>query len=122
MINLLDSWTAGQDRVVRVGAAEAVLASLRNAIEGGRIPVGARLDSEASLSQQFGVSRTMVREALRSCNALGLTATYTGKGTFVIADKVATDLKLGKYSARELLEARPHIEVPAAGLAAERRS
>lgn len=122
MISLLDSWTAGQDRVVRVGAAEAVLASLRNAIEGGRIPVGARLDSEASLAQQFGVSRTMVREALRSCNALGLTATYTGKGTFVIADKVAQDLKLGKYSARELLEARPHIEVPAAGLAAERRS
>ncbi len=84
--------------------------------------MGSRLDSEASLAQQFGVSRTMVREALRSCNALGLTATYTGKGTFVIADKVAQDLKLGKYSAQELLEARPHIEVPAAGLAAQRRS
>lgn len=122
MISLLDSWTAGQDKVVRVGAAEAVLATLRNAIEGGRIPVGARLDSEASLAQQFGVSRTMVREALKSCNALGLTVTRTGKGTFVIADKVAPDLKLGKYSARELLEARPHVEVPAAGLAAERRS
>lgn len=120
VINLLDSWTAGQ--VVRVGAAEAVLSSLRSAIEGGEIPVGSRLDSEASLAQQFGVSRTMVREALRSCNALGLTVTHTGKGTFVVADKVAQDLKLGKYSARELLEARPHIEVPAAGLAAERRS
>src|SRR4029453_13601006 len=120
MVSLLDSWTAGQ--VVRVGAAEAVLASLRSAIEDGSIPVGSRLDSEASLAQPFGVSRTMVREALKSCNALGLTVTQTGKGTFVVADKVAQDLKLGKYSGRELLEARPHIEVPAAGLAAERRS
>ena len=77
MSNLLDSWTAGQDKVIRVGAAEAVFASLRNAIEGGKIPVGSRLDSEASLAQQYGVSRSMVREALRSCNALGLTATYS---------------------------------------------
>jgi len=122
MSNLLDSWTAGQDKVIRVGAAEAVFASLRNAIEGGKILVGTRLDSEASLAQQYGVSRSMVREALRSCNALGLTATYTGKGTFVIADQVAQDLKLGKYSARDLVEARPHIEVPAAALAAERRT
>lgn len=122
MLNLLDSWTAGQDKIVRIGAAEAVLATLRAAIEDGRLPVGSRLDSEATLAQQFGVSRTMVREALKSSNALGLTVTRTGKGTFVIADKVGQDLKLGKYSARELLQARPHIEVPAASLAAEHRS
>jgi GntR family transcriptional regulator, transcriptional repressor for pyruvate dehydrogenase complex len=121
-MDLLDSWTARQDRVVRVGAAEAVFASLRTAIEGGKIPVGTRLDSETSLAKQYGVSRTMVREALRSCTALGLTTTHSGKGTFVIADRVAPDLKLGKYSARALVEARPHIEVPAAGLAALRRS
>ncbi len=121
-MDLLDSWTARQERVVRIGAAEAVFASLRGAIEAGEIPVGTRLDSEATLARQFGVSRTMVREALRSCTALGLTATHTGKGTFVIADKVAQDLKLGKYSASALVEARPHVEVPAAGLAAERRT
>lgn len=121
MVNLLDSWTAGQ-RVVRVGAADAVLATLRAAIEEGRIPIGSRLDSEAALAQQFGVSRTMVREALKSANALGLTVTRTGKGTFVIADRVAHDLKLGRYSARELMQARPHIEVPAASLAAGHRS
>lgn len=122
MNDLLDSWTARQERVVRVGAAEAVFASLRGAIEAGEIPVGTRLDSEATLAKQYGVSRTMVREALRSCTALGLTTTHTGKGTFVIADKVAQDLKLGKYSASALVEARPHVEVPAAGLAALRRT
>ena len=64
----------------------------------------------------------MVREALRSCNALGLTITKTGRGTFVVANRVAKDLVLGQYSALDLTEARPHIEVPAAGLAAQRRT
>lgn len=85
-------------------------------------PVGSKLNSEAALAQNYGVSRSVIREALRSCTALGLTVTKTGKGTFVIADKVANDLTLGQYSARDLTEARPHIEVPAAGLAAERRT
>jgi DNA-binding FadR family transcriptional regulator len=120
-VNLSDSWTAGQ-RIVRVSAAEAVFSSLRKAIEDGRLAVGARLSSEAVLAQQYGVSRSVIREALRSCASLGLTETRTGKGTFVVADRVGGDLALGQYSARELTEARPHIEVPAAGLAAQRRS
>jgi GntR family transcriptional repressor for pyruvate dehydrogenase complex len=120
-VNLSDSWTAGQ-QIVRVSAAEAVFSSLRKAIEDGQLPVGTRLSSEAMLAQRYGVSRSVVREALRSCASLGLTETLTGKGTFVIADHVGGDLALGQYSARELTEARPHIEVPAAGLAAQRRS
>lgn len=96
--------------------------TIREDIESGVIPVGSKLSSEATLSQQYGVSRSVIREALRSCTALGLTVTRTGKGTFVVASKVANDLTLGQYSARDLTEARPHIEVPAAGLAAERRT
>ncbi len=96
--------------------------AVRQDIESERLVVGSKLSSEATLSQQYGVSRSVIREALRSCTALGLTVTKTGKGTFVVANKVANDLTLGQYSARDLTEARPHIEVPAAGLAAERRS
>ena len=96
--------------------------TIRQDIESGRLAVGSKLSSEATLSQQYGVSRSVIREALRSCTALGLTVTKTGKGTFVVANKVANDLTLGQYSARDLTEARPHIEVPAAGLAAERRT
>jgi GntR family transcriptional repressor for pyruvate dehydrogenase complex len=99
-----------------------VFNAIRQDIESGRLGVGSKLSSEATLSQQYGVSRSVIREALRSCTALGLTVTKTGKGTFVVANKVANDLTLGQYSARDLTEARPHIEVPAAGLAAERRS
>ncbi|MHC6595180.1 FadR/GntR family transcriptional regulator [Arthrobacter sp. C152] len=124
-MNLSDSRTAGQPAarpLARLSAAEAVFNAIRTDIESGAVPVGSKLSSEAILSQQYGVSRSVIREALRSCTALGLTVTRTGKGTFVVASKVANDLTLGQYSARDLTEARPHIEVPAAGLAAQRRT
>ncbi|RNL59770.1 FadR/GntR family transcriptional regulator [Arthrobacter oryzae] len=131
-MNLSDSRTAGQpanestsaagNPLPRLSAAEAVFNAIRSEIETGTVDVGAKLSSESTLAQRYGVSRSVVREALRSCTALGLTITRTGKGTFVIANQIAKDLALGHYSARDLNEARPHIEVPAAGLAAERRS
>jgi DNA-binding FadR family transcriptional regulator len=117
-----DSWTAGQPGFTRLSASEAVLADLRAAIEKGELEVGARLPSEAAMAGRYGVSRSVVREALRSCETLGLTKTHTGRGTFVIADRVASDLTMGDYSSRDLDEARPYLEVPAAGLAAERRT
>ena len=126
-MNLSDSRTAGQQGatpspLARLSAAEAVFNAIRGAIESGRLAVGDKLNPEAALAQEYGVSRSVIREALRSCNALGLTVTRTGRGTFVVADHVANDLVLGQFSARDLNEARPHIEVPAAGLAAERRT
>ncbi|MGN5734925.1 FadR/GntR family transcriptional regulator [Arthrobacter psychrochitiniphilus] len=121
-MNLSDSWTAGQSQIVRVSAAEAVFKAIRTAIEDGELRVGTKLSSETALAAQYGVSRSVIREALRSCTALGLTETLTGKGTFVISARVSGDLVLGHYSARSLMEARPHIEVPAAEFAATRRS
>ncbi|MEV8183562.1 FadR/GntR family transcriptional regulator [Specibacter sp. NPDC078692] len=121
-MSLSDSWTAGQSQIVRVSAAEAVFQAIRSAIEGGQLTVGTKLSSETALAAQYGVSRSVVREALRSCTALGLTETQTGKGTFVIASRASSDLVLGQFSARSLMEARPHIEVPAAEFAATRRS
>lgn len=129
-MNLSDSRTAGQPvprsaaspPLTRLSAAEAVFKTLRAEIESGFLALGTKLESEAALSQRYSVSRSVIREALRSCTALGLTVTKTGKGTFVVANKVANDLTLGQYSARDLTEARPHIEIPAAGLAAERRT
>ena len=114
--------SADRRPIARLSAAEAVLADLRSEIESGTVPVGSRLPSEAALAARYGVSRSVVREALRSCASLGLTETHTGKGTFVVSGRVSGDLVLGRYSARDLMEARPHIEIPAAGLAAVRRT
>lgn len=116
--------TARVDRapIERVSATEAVLRAVRADIESGVYEVGERLPSEARLAERYGVSRPVIREALHSCATLGLTETKTGKGTYVISSVADAGLRLGRYSARELYEARPHIEMPAAALAASNRT
>lgn len=68
-MNLSDSRTAGQQSggaapLARLSAAEAVFNAIRGDIESGRAAVGAKLNSEAALAQQYGVSRSVIREAL----------------------------------------------------------
>jgi DNA-binding FadR family transcriptional regulator len=120
-MNLSDNQTAGQGPR-RVSAMEAVLAYLRHAIERGDYAVGDKLPSEAALSREFEVSRSVIREALRGLQALGLTVSRTGKGTFVTASGPAENPIFGSYSARDLFEVRRHVEIPVAGYAALRRS
>lgn len=90
-------------------------------IESGEFVVGQRLPSEAELAKSFAVSRSVIREALHSVNALGLTRSYAGKGTFVDAQFAPSQLLTGKYLPRDLYEVRKTLEVPIAALAAERR-
>jgi DNA-binding FadR family transcriptional regulator len=120
-MNLSDRQTAGH-AIRRVSAMEALLAHLREAIERGAYSVGDKLPSEAALSKEFEVSRSVVREALRGLQALGLTESRTGKGTFVVANRPVEHPTFGPYSARDLFEVRRHVEVPAAGYAALRHS
>ncbi|WP_072687179.1 FadR/GntR family transcriptional regulator [Rhodococcus marinonascens] len=121
-MDLSDSWVVRRPVTARVSAAEAVLTDLRDAITSGALSVGERLPAEASLATRHGVSRSVIREALRSCHALGLTETKSGLGTFVVSNSIARDLDFGSYAAQELVEARPHVEIPAAGWAAQRHS
>jgi DNA-binding FadR family transcriptional regulator len=121
-MNLSDRQTAGHRGLRRVSAMEAVLAHLRRAIERGEYAVGDKLPSEAALSREFEVSRSVVREALRGLQALGLTESKTGKGTFVTATGPAEHPTFGPYSARDLFEVRKHVEIPVAGYAALRRT
>lgn len=121
-MSLSDSWAVRQPTATRMSAAEAVFEDIRDAIVSGQVAVGDRLPAESALATRHGVSRSVIREALRSCTALGLTETKTGRGTFVVRDRVTGDLDIGNYDARELMEARPHVEIPSAGWAAERRT
>lgn len=100
---------------------QAVLDDLRDAIEHGEFEVGDKLPSESILASEFEVSRPVVREALRALQALGMTASRTGKGTYVIAARPVESPTFGRYSARDLLEVRRCVEVPVAGHAAKRR-
>ncbi|MFI4986295.1 MAG: FadR/GntR family transcriptional regulator [Alphaproteobacteria bacterium] len=97
-------------------------ARLAGLIQSGELKVNDRLPSEIELARSFGVSRPVIREALVTLNALGLTTSQTGKGTFVASNRVRVPLLLGKYSPANLHEIRRFLEVPSARLAARRRT
>ncbi len=103
-------------------AAQHVRSQLVELIESGHFDINDRLPSEAELASSFGVSRSVIREALHSLNALGLTKSYAGRGTFIAATRAHSQLLSGRYLPAHLNEVRRHLEVPSARLAAERRT
>lgn len=106
----------------RRGAVADVLARLQQQIASGEYKPNERLPSENELCKSFGVSRPVVREALMSLQALGLTTSQAGIGTFVVSDRVRVPLLMGRYSPADLREVRRCIEIPAARLSAARRT
>ena len=59
-------------------------------IREGRLKPGDQLAAERELAQQFGVSRTAVREAVKTLSEKGLVEAYSGRGTFVTSGKSQT--------------------------------
>ena len=108
---------------------------IRELIVTGELLPGERLPTESAPAQDFGVSRATVREALRALAAQGLIRTAKGAagGSFVTLPTVDSISSLvhanvnvlaeaQHVTLEQLLEARELVEVPAARLAALRRS
>jgi GntR family transcriptional regulator len=57
--------------------------ALRTEIRSGRIPPGSQLPSYEALMRKYGVSITVVRNAVRELKTDGLVFTHQGKGAFV---------------------------------------
>jgi GntR family transcriptional repressor for pyruvate dehydrogenase complex len=109
--------------------ADKVASAVTDSIVSGRLAPGDKLPSERELCAQFGVSRPVVREAVRSLIAKGLLADNPRRGHVVSAlgrDTVTESLTLylrgQRLDYRKLMEARTVVEVENAGLAAERAS
>ncbi len=66
---------------------------LREQIESGNYPPGARLPSERDLAREFGVSRMTAREALRLLAQDGFVLARVGKGTFVRDTRINQELR-----------------------------
>src|SRR3954454_1949281 len=74
------------DSVVRVRAAHlgvAVVRDLVQAIVTGSVAPGEILPPEATLSQRFAVSRTVIRESVKRIDEKGLVTVSQGRGTIV---------------------------------------
>ena len=97
-------------------------------IRDGRLAPGERLPTEAAIMARFGVSRTVVREAISKLQASGLVHTRHGVGTFVVGPAEAAGFRIGPQHLETLrdviavLELRIGVETEAAGLAAQRRN
>lgn len=102
-------------------------------IAGGEMGPGTSLPTEPVLSEQFGVSRTVVREAVRVLVSMGLISVRQGSGMRVrepdawdyldplmLFEQVRSGRGEGLLG--ELLETRRVLEVEVAGMAAARRT
>ena len=61
-----------------------VVEALSSRIRDGSLAPGEKLPTEAAIMEEFGVSRTVVREANSRLQAAGLVETRHGVGTFVV--------------------------------------
>lgn len=106
---------------------EEIVVKVKNMIEKGRLHSGDQLPSERELAEVFNVSRSSVREALRSLETQGYLESRQGDGTYIarqpvetLVNPLATVIFSEKDGQIELFEMRRLIEPQLAYLAAER--
>lgn len=108
--------------------ADRVTDMLARQIRSGAYPVNARLPTEKIMTEEYGVSRTVVREAIARLKSEGLVETRQGSGTVVLPRGASDAFRLGKpdedlaRGVLRILELRRGIEAEMAALAAERRT
>jgi GntR family transcriptional repressor for pyruvate dehydrogenase complex len=67
----------------RISFGDQVYGQLQRLIQRGEYPINSRLPSEQELSQRFGVSRPIIRQALRRLSLEGVVESRKGSGTIV---------------------------------------
>lgn len=108
--------------------AHEVVDALAGRIREGSLAPGGKLPTEAAIMEEFGVSRTVVREAISRLQAAGLVETRHGIGTFVVGLGEPTTFRIAPEQLGTLqdviavLELRIGVETESAALAAARRT
>ena len=108
--------------------ASQVADLLAREIRGGHLEPGEKLPTEQELIGRFGVSRTVVREAMASLRSQGLVISRQGSGVFVAGPDENSVFRIAASEVRSLadvsdvLQLRLAVEVEAAGLAALHRT
>ena len=107
---------------------EQIVEQIEDSILKGALKPGDQLPAERELAQQFGVSRTAIREAVKALREKGLVEAYSGRGTFVrdgtsqaIRQSLDLMIKIGQQDGSpHLAELRAILEPEIAALAAIR--
>lgn len=108
----------------KLPVTEVVTRRIQEMIRSGEFPPDAKLPSQRILSEQLGVSRASLREALLTLETLGLIRTLPARGTFVSGERTQAP-KAGqnwrhdaRYTITEVFETRLLIECEMCRLAA----
>lgn len=113
-------------RVVTQTKTEAVVESLANFVTDAKLQVNDRLPAERDLAVALGVSRPVLREALKRLEALGVIEPRPGSGTYLRTTlspnhmHLVMQVDLERESLMKLLELRRALETEAAAIAAAR--
>jgi GntR family transcriptional regulator, transcriptional repressor for pyruvate dehydrogenase complex len=107
---------------------EQIVQQIEESITKGVLKEGDQLPAERELAQQFGVSRTAVREAVKALREKGMVEAYPGRGTFItstaprnIRQTLDRMIRSGpQESTANLVEVREILEPEIAALAATR--
>ncbi|MCC6397992.1 MAG: FadR family transcriptional regulator [Bacteroidetes bacterium] len=104
---------------------------IERAITDRKLVPGQKLPTELELCRSFGVSRTVMREALRVLHSRGLVRIQKGKGMYVnvltaesVTDPMSLYLSLNfdESYVLDVIHARQSIEPPIAAMAAKHRT
>ncbi len=107
---------------------DEVAQTIMAAIADGSLKVGDKLPSEAELSANFGVARTVIREAVSLLKFDGMVESRRGVGAFVADRTERTSFRISpacfekRREIVKLLQLRTSVQSGAAALAAELRS
>jgi GntR family transcriptional repressor for pyruvate dehydrogenase complex len=107
---------------------EQIVQQIEDSILKGTLKAGDQLPSERELALKFGVSRTAVREAVKSLHEKGLVEAYSGRGTFItnrtsqaVTQSINLMMKIDQTDgSASLAEVRQILEPEIAALAATR--
>ncbi len=106
---------------------EQIVRQIQAAIRDNALSEGDRLPTERELAETFGVSRSVVREAIKVLSAQGMVESRQGSGLFVrnrpiesVSRAIVLSVSPDLMSVDRLFEFRKLLEVDAARLAALR--
>ncbi len=103
---------------------QSIARKLQDMIRSGELPKDSRMPSQRDLSDQLGVSRASLREALLMLETLGLVRTYPARGTFVVGSGTPREGAQdpwrfgGRFSILDVFQSRLLIETELCRLAA----
>jgi GntR family transcriptional repressor for pyruvate dehydrogenase complex len=113
--------------IVRRPLYDQIVQHIEQQVMGNLLRPGDRLPPERDMSEQFRVSRTVIREAIKALHEKGLVGIRPGSGTYIVPvegqavlNSMTLYVKTQRVALHNLIEARYLLEPEIAALAAQR--